>query len=99
MAAEIPCGPILALDEVFANPQVSHLRLTRRVQQDLDGDLELLRHPVTFSQTPAGVRTAAPVAGSHTREILNEYGYNDEEVRELLESGAVATQRSSVGWK
>lgn len=99
VAAEIPCGPILALDEVFADPQVAHLRLTRLVHHERDGDLELLRHPVTFSQTPAGVRTAAPVAGSHTREILNEYGYDDEEIRELLESNAVALERGSRGWE
>jgi crotonobetainyl-CoA:carnitine CoA-transferase CaiB-like acyl-CoA transferase len=99
VAAEIPCGPILALDEVFADPQVAHLRLTRQVRHQRDGDLELLRHPVTFSETPAGVRTAAPVAGSHTREILNEYGYDDKEIQGLLESGAVAVERSSQGWK
>ncbi len=99
VTAEIPCGPVLALDEVFADPQVTHLNLTRTVHHENDGELALLRHPVTFSQTPAGIRTAAPVAGSHTSEILNEYGYNEEEVRVLLESGAVATKRDSSGWK
>jgi crotonobetainyl-CoA:carnitine CoA-transferase CaiB-like acyl-CoA transferase len=99
VAAEIPCGPILALDEVFADPQVDHLRLTRTVRHQRDGDLELLRHPVTFSRTPTGVRTAAPIAGSHTREILNEYGYNGEEVQKLLESHAVAGKRDAPGWK
>lgn len=99
VAAEIPCGPILSLDEVFADPQVAHLRLTRKVRHERDGELELLRHPVTFSRTPAGVRTAAPVAGSHTCEILVEYGYDDEEVRALLESGAAATRRDASGWK
>jgi crotonobetainyl-CoA:carnitine CoA-transferase CaiB-like acyl-CoA transferase len=99
VAAEIPCGPILALDEVFADPQATHLRLTRQVRHQRDGDLELLRHPVTFSGTPAGVRTAAPIPGSHSIEILNEYSYNEEEIRELLESGAVTLERNSQGWR
>jgi len=92
-------GPILSLDEVFADPQVEHLRLTRKVRHERDGDLELLRHPVTFSHAPAGIRTATPLAGSHTREILNEYGYNDDEIQAFLESGAVAIERDASGWK
>ena len=31
LADHVPCGPVLAVDEVFADPQVQHLQLTRRV--------------------------------------------------------------------
>jgi crotonobetainyl-CoA:carnitine CoA-transferase CaiB-like acyl-CoA transferase len=94
---DLPCGPILAMDEVFADPQVEHLNLTRRVEHANDGELDLLRHPVTFSDTPAGIRAAPPVAGAHTREILGEYGYGEEEIDALVESEAVAVGRDDSG--
>ena len=91
-AADLPCGPILALDEVFADPQVEHLQLTRRVEHATDGQLELLRLPITFSETPAGVRSAAPLPGADTRAILAEYGYDETEVAALFEREAVADE-------
>jgi crotonobetainyl-CoA:carnitine CoA-transferase CaiB-like acyl-CoA transferase len=45
--------------------------------------------PIKFSETPGGVRTAAPVFGQHTREVLSELGYSDEEIDRLASLGAV----------
>ena len=56
----------------------------------------MLRPPLTFSDTPATVRRGPPAAGSHTREVLAEIGYGDEEVDALLEAGAVATKPRAV---
>ena len=91
--ADLPCGPILAMDEVFADPQAQHLQLSRRVCHERAGELDLLRHPVTFSDTPAGVRGAPPMCGGHTREVLAEAGYSSDRIDALIASGAVATER------
>jgi len=96
-AADLPCGPVLALDEVFADPQVRHLRLTRRVEHAREGAMEVLRHPVGLSASPTRVRNAAPVAGAHTRQLLAELGYETAEIDELLASGAAATERPTGG--
>ena len=53
LAGVMPCGPVLAIDEVFADPQVEHLHLTRPVEHPTRGDIEVLRPPLTFSETPA----------------------------------------------
>ena len=90
-AADIPCGPILSLDEVFADPQVEHLALTRRVASEPHGELDLLRHPVTWSDTPAGVHGPPPQPGQHTREVLAEAGFPAHEIDALLASGAIAS--------
>jgi crotonobetainyl-CoA:carnitine CoA-transferase CaiB-like acyl-CoA transferase len=97
-AAGIPCGPVLAMDGVFADPQVRHLRMTERVEHALDGPLELVRHPVRFSETPAGARGAAPVPGAHTREVLGELGYSAVEVEALVAEGAVSLQSTGRSW-
>lgn len=97
-AAGIPCGPVLSIDAVFADPQVRHLEMTRRVVHAIDGPLDLLRHPVGFSETPASVRTPPPVAGEHTREVLAELGYDDAAIDALVESKVAAERSDAAGW-
>jgi len=97
-AADIPCGPVLALNEVFADPQVAQLCLTRPVDHEVDGPLPLLRLPLTFSETPAGIRTPPPRPGAHSREVLAEHGYSEDEIAALIDSGCVATERDDAGW-
>ncbi|MBW1884106.1 MAG: CoA transferase [Deltaproteobacteria bacterium] len=97
-AVDLPCGPVYAMNEVFADPQVEHLELTQTVDHAADGPVTLLRHPVTFSETPTEVRTAAPLPGAQSREILEQCGYDGEEIDALLEAGAVATQLGEGGW-
>lgn len=88
--ADLPCGPILAVDEVFADPQVEHLDVSRPVDHEEHGRMDLLRHPVTLSETPAGVHGPPPVPGRHTRELLAELGRSPTEIDSLVASGAVA---------
>ena len=87
---------MLRIDEVFADPQVRHLGMTRTVAQSTGAEIEVLRPPLTFSETPATVRSGPPVAGAHTREVLAEIGYGEDEVDALLEGGAVATKPRAV---
>ena len=88
-AAEIPCGPVLSMDETFSDPQASHLELTRTVEHEEAGRLELLRHPVTLTDTPTGIRKPPPLLGSGTRAILIEHGYTEAEIEGLLEAGVI----------
>ena len=87
--AGVPCGPIYKMNEVFADPQVQHLQLTRRVSHPTRDDVDVLRPPLTFSDTPARVRTGVPADGEHTRAVLVELGYSDDEIDDLHASGAV----------
>jgi crotonobetainyl-CoA:carnitine CoA-transferase CaiB-like acyl-CoA transferase len=97
-AADLPCGPVYTMNEVFADPQVEHLELAQSVEHATDGPVSLLRHPVTFSETPTRVESAAPVPGAHSREILEQCGYAADEIDALVAAGAIATQRGAEGW-
>ena len=81
LADVVPCGPVLAVDEVFADPQVEHLGLTQRVAHPTRGEVDVLRPPLTFSDTPARIRSGPPADGEHTREVLAELGYDDDRDR------------------
>ena len=89
-AAGYPAGPVLAMDEAFADPQVRHLDVVRVVTHAVDGDVGVLRYPVTLTDTPASVRGAAAVPGTDTTAVLAELGYGPDEIATLLEAGVVA---------
>lgn len=88
-AAGVPCGPILTIDQVFANPQVQHLAMAQAVESPHYGLLRLVRSPMQLSRTPASVRSAAPRPGQHSRQVLREHGLDDDEVESLIASGVV----------
>ena len=92
LAEAVPCGPVLTVDQVFGDPQVEHLHLTRRVEHPDRGEIDVLRPPLTFSDTPARIRSGPPADGAHTREVLTELGYTAVEIDDLHAVGAVGTE-------
>lgn len=87
--AGLPCGPVLTIDQTFADPQVQHLDMVRTVQHPIYGDLNIVRSPVNLTRTPASVRTASPVPGAETEAILAEHGFAAAETAALVEAGVV----------
>ncbi|MCH2171365.1 CoA transferase [Myxococcota bacterium] len=96
--AGLPCGPIYGMDEVFADPQVQHLGMAGRVNHPDDGDLEVVRLPLNFSETPASLRSAAPRIGEHTRQVLLERGFDGAEIDDLTRCGAIAHRTETPEW-
>ena len=88
-AAGVPCGPVYAMDEVFADPQVEHLAMTAPVDNAALGPRTLVRNAVRMTGTGPTVRTAAPGAGSDTGDVLAELGLGQDEIAELRRSGAI----------
>jgi glutaryl-CoA transferase len=87
--ANVPVGPINALDEVFADPVVRHLGLIAEVDHPTAGRVRAPGIPVRLSGTPPSVRRHPPELGEHTDEILREVGYAKEEIAALRRDGAV----------
>jgi crotonobetainyl-CoA:carnitine CoA-transferase CaiB-like acyl-CoA transferase len=73
-AVGIPCGPVNAIDEVFADPQVQHLGMLATVAHATRGDVDVLRDPITMSRSRPVVPTASPVPGRPEREIFEQLG-------------------------
>ena len=97
-ALDIPAGPVYAMDEVFADPQVEHLELYETRDDAVGEPVALLRYPVTLTETPASIRSGPPTGGADTRAVLDELGYEAGEIEALFASGAAAESAMPPGW-
>ena len=86
-AEGVPCGPIYSIDEVFADPQVQHLGMSRSVQHATLGPIDVINNAVTMGGAEEMTYRATPERGQHTAEVLAEFGYSASEIEQLAKAG------------
>ncbi|MDZ7858094.1 CaiB/BaiF CoA-transferase family protein [Sphaerotilus sp.] len=69
----VPCGPINRIDEVFADPQVVARGLRVALPHPVAGTVPGVANPIRLSATPVVYRSAPPVLGAHTGEVLADW--------------------------
>jgi crotonobetainyl-CoA:carnitine CoA-transferase CaiB-like acyl-CoA transferase len=90
-AAQVPCGPINDLAQVFAEPQVRHRGLRVDLPHPAAGSAPGVRNPVRFARTPIEYERAPPRLGADTDEVLGQrLGIDAETLAGLRERGIVA---------
>ena len=88
-SANVPCGPINTLPQVYQDPQVRHRGMKVQMQH-ATGPVSLLGSPLRFSDTPVTYEAAPPLLGQHTAEVLRDVlGIGDEQLRALRGRGVV----------
>jgi len=86
---DIPVGPILSMKEISEEESLRETGTIVEVDHPKRGKYLSVGCPVKLSDSPAKVERS-PLLGEHTEEILKgELGYTDEELDEILNSGAV----------
>ncbi|OFX13395.1 MAG: formyl-CoA transferase [Armatimonadetes bacterium RBG_19FT_COMBO_69_19] len=88
-AAGVPCGPILTVEDVFADPQVAHRGMVQEVDHATVGRVKQTGLPVKLSDTPGRIRSAPPALGQHTDAILEELGLDGNAIADLRREGVV----------
>ncbi|MFH5923782.1 CaiB/BaiF CoA transferase family protein [Roseomonas xinghualingensis] len=86
-AAKIGCGPINTLKDVFADPHVQARQVIVEMEHASGETVQVIANPVRLSETPPSYRSAAPVLGQHTEEVLEQFGLGKDEIAKLRADG------------
>ncbi|MGA7230440.1 MAG: CoA transferase [Xanthobacteraceae bacterium] len=87
--AGVPSGPIYAIDQVFADPQVKHLGIVQSVIMKDKSKMRLLGQPVGLSRTPSRLAARPPDLGEHTNAILKDFGFSARDIAVLRKAKAL----------
>jgi crotonobetainyl-CoA:carnitine CoA-transferase CaiB-like acyl-CoA transferase len=87
--AGVPSGPIYAIDQMFADPQVKHLGMAQSVTKKDKTKMQLVGQPVTLSRTPSRLAARPPELGEQTDAVLKEFGFSARDIAALHKAKAV----------
>jgi crotonobetainyl-CoA:carnitine CoA-transferase CaiB-like acyl-CoA transferase len=86
----VPCGPINTIADVFADPQVQARGLRLDLPHPAIGTVPSVANPIKYSATPISYRSAPPMLGADTDEVLREMvGVTSAEIARLRKAGIV----------
>jgi crotonobetainyl-CoA:carnitine CoA-transferase CaiB-like acyl-CoA transferase len=90
-AKGVPAGPLNTIAEAWDDPQVKARGLLAEA-----GGRRFVRTPIKLHETPVALTRGPAEVGEHTREVLAEGGFSNDEIAALIESGAAAVERKEV---
>jgi formyl-CoA transferase len=89
LGSKIPFGPVLQVDEIFADPHTAARGMLAPVE--LPGvpghPFVVAGSPIKMTETPGGVRRRAPLTGEDSAQVLRDFGYSEDQVRALTSRG------------
>jgi formyl-CoA transferase len=85
---DIPCGPILSMEELAAEPSLRATGTVVEVEHPGRGKYLSVGNPIKLSDSPTDVKRS-PLLGEHTEEVLAELGFAAGEIAEMRSQKAV----------
>ena len=86
----IPAGAINDVPSLFSDPQVAAREMVREIEHPILGKVKQLGPVAKLSETPASLRSAPPLLGENTEQILSqELGYSKAAIAQLRVDGAI----------
>ncbi|KAF9537899.1 hypothetical protein EC957_007525 [Mortierella hygrophila] len=86
----VPFAPINNIGQTFSHPQVLARGMVHEVEHVKAGKIKLIGMPVKYSDTKPTIRTAPPLLGEHTDQVLSSVlGYKDDKIRNLKTSHSI----------
>ena len=86
---DVPCAPLNTLEEVFQDPQVREYGFPIEVEHPKMGKMRMLGSAIELSRTPPKIKSAPPILGEHTEEILREFGHDENTFGRLKSAGII----------
>jgi crotonobetainyl-CoA:carnitine CoA-transferase CaiB-like acyl-CoA transferase len=87
--ANVPCAPVLSLEEVVTDNHLRHRGVFPEVENANGDKVKQVAYPAKFSETQPQIRSLPPALGEHTQEIMDWLGYTPTEIEELRRKGDI----------
>lgn len=88
-AAGVPCGPVMNLHEVFADPQNIDQQVSAKIMHPGHGEVEMLTTPLRIDGAIPPLRLPAPELGEHTEAVLASLDFDATAIAALRAAGAI----------
>jgi formyl-CoA transferase len=85
---DIPCGPILSMEELAAEPSLRATGTVVEVDHPKRGKYLTVGNPIKLSDSPTEVKRS-PLLGEHTQEVLKELGVTESQMAALKAANVI----------
>ncbi|MBH68078.1 MAG: CoA transferase [Rhodospirillaceae bacterium] len=85
--AAIPVMEVNSLEDLLEDEQLLASGFWRLENHPSEGKIRMTDPPIRFSNNPSTIRKMQPKLGQHSREVLGEAGYSEDEIEILIKSG------------
>ena len=92
----LPVGPVHSVDEALANEQTKARDVVSSIHHPAVGDIPVIDHPLNYDNASTGFDGPPPLLGEHTMAILQDIGYSKEEIKGLIEDGAIPAENTPL---
>ena len=86
---DLPCTPILTVEEAIKNPQARSRQMILEKEPIGSSKFSYVGNPCKISDLGQVELTPSPKLGEHSAEILHEIGYSDSRIQTFVESGVI----------
>ncbi len=88
--AQVPCGPVYSIDEIFADPQYEARGNILKMRDERVGELPIPNLVPRLSDTPGQVKWLGPKLGEHNDEVFKGLlGMSEDELGRLANEGVI----------
>lgn len=86
--AGLAVGPIHNTAQVVDHPHTRHRDMS--IEKDW---YKMTGTPIKMSRTPGSLKRLPPKYGEHSAELLTEFGFSSDQIKDLIDQGVVLTER------
>lgn len=86
-AAGVPAARVNSIGEALTDPLLAERDMIVELEHATLGPVRSVGSPLKLSATPTSMRSAPPLLGQHTTEVLRELGLDDDVIDDIVRRG------------